>query len=181
MDIKKLITRALSGLIYVAVIVGCVLWGDPGITLLGIAFAILAGLELRNIFKHNQSSKGQFIFSFLDILGIALLSVTFNPRIPFIPVLLWVAVVIARFVAQLYDKDSDPLKELSHSMFAQIYLGLPLAAMGMAAFLFSPYLVLTVFLMLWISDTGAYLVGSMMGKRRLIERISPNKSWEGLF
>ena len=32
---------------------------------------------------------------------------------------------------------------------------------------------------LWISDTGAYLVGSAIGKHRLFERISPKKSWEG--
>src|SRR5690606_3819133 len=35
-------------------------------------------------------------------------------------------------------------------------------------------------LILWGNDTGAYLVGKFLGKRRLFERISPKKTWEGL-
>ena len=30
-----------------------------------------------------------------------------------------------------------------------------------------------------MSDTGAYCIGSLIGKHRLFERISPKKSWEG--
>ena len=33
--------------------------------------------------------------------------------------------------------------------------------------------------MLWANDTGAYLIGTAIGKHRLFERISPKKSWEG--
>lgn len=32
---------------------------------------------------------------------------------------------------------------------------------------------------MWASDTGAYCVGSLIGKHPLFKRISPNKSWEG--
>jgi phosphatidate cytidylyltransferase len=34
---------------------------------------------------------------------------------------------------------------------------------------------------LWASDTGAYFAGTFFGKRKLFERISPKKSWEGFF
>ena len=43
----------------------------------------------------------------------------------------------------------------------------------------TPMLPLSVFIFLWASDSGAYLVGSLIGKHRLFERISPKKSWEG--
>jgi phosphatidate cytidylyltransferase len=33
----------------------------------------------------------------------------------------------------------------------------------------------------WAADTGAYFVGSRYGRRKLAPRISPGKSWEGLF
>ncbi|MBO4598940.1 MAG: phosphatidate cytidylyltransferase [Bacteroidaceae bacterium] len=36
-----------------------------------------------------------------------------------------------------------------------------------------------MFVFLWASDTGAYCVGSLIGKHPLFKRISPNKSWEG--
>ena len=44
-----------------------------------------------------------------------------------------------------------------------------------------PYFALAIFVFVWVNDTGAYLVGSMLGKRRLFERISPKKSWEGFY
>jgi phosphatidate cytidylyltransferase len=34
--------------------------------------------------------------------------------------------------------------------------------------------------MLWANDTGAYLVGSKLGRTKLFERHSPKKTWEGL-
>jgi phosphatidate cytidylyltransferase len=34
-------------------------------------------------------------------------------------------------------------------------------------------------LVTWASDVGAYLVGSLIGRRKLAPRISPGKSWEG--
>ena len=38
-----------------------------------------------------------------------------------------------------------------------------------------------MFIMIWLNDTGAFCVGSMIGKHKLFPRISPNKSWEGFF
>ena len=44
-----------------------------------------------------------------------------------------------------------------------------------------PMILLAMFFFIWINDTGAFLVGSMAGRHRLFERISPKKSWEGFF
>jgi phosphatidate cytidylyltransferase len=49
----------------------------------------------------------------------------------------------------------------------------------MNSVVFSPGIPVGFFLLLWTNDTGAYLVGSAIGKHRLFERISPKKSWEG--
>lgn len=42
-------------------------------------------------------------------------------------------------------------------------------------------LVMLVFLLTWMSDTGAYTVGSILGRHKLAPRISPGKSIEGAF
>lgn len=33
--------------------------------------------------------------------------------------------------------------------------------------------------MIWMADSFAYLIGSTFGKRKLLEKISPKKTWEG--
>jgi phosphatidate cytidylyltransferase len=45
---------------------------------------------------------------------------------------------------------------------------------------FDPWHVAAVLLMLWVNDTAAYLVGSSIGKHKLMPSVSPRKSWEGL-
>ena len=46
---------------------------------------------------------------------------------------------------------------------------------------FSPETGIAFFILIWINDSGAYLLGSSIGKHSLFERISPKKSWEGFF
>ena len=43
---------------------------------------------------------------------------------------------------------------------------------------YTPLFIMAIFIFVWLDDTGAYLVGSLIGKRKLFERISPKKSWE---
>lgn len=40
-------------------------------------------------------------------------------------------------------------------------------------------LIIYLFLITIITDTYAYLIGRLIGKNKLIEKISPNKTWEG--
>ena len=45
--------------------------------------------------------------------------------------------------------------------------------------IFRPNILLGIFFLTWINDTGAYLTGVTIGKNRLFPRVSPKKSWEG--
>ena len=44
---------------------------------------------------------------------------------------------------------------------------------------FTPVLVLSMLVFIWANDSFAYLTGSLFGRHRLFERVSPKKSWEG--
>lgn len=70
------------------------------------------------------------------------------------------------------------------AVMAQIYVSVPLSMLGVVytdGRAQSSMLVLAMFILIWLNDTGAYCVGSMFGKHRLFERLSPKKSWEGFF
>ncbi|MDE7136531.1 MAG: phosphatidate cytidylyltransferase, partial [Muribaculaceae bacterium] len=59
-------------------------------------------------------------------------------------------------------------------------VGLPLSLMFVIYDnLATPHMVLAMLIFIWINDTGAFCTGSLIGKHKLFERISPNKTWEG--
>jgi CDP-diglyceride synthetase len=63
-----------------------------------------------------------------------------------------------------------------------VYLGIPLLLPQFLATWdgdFQPFLMLGILLIVWTNDVAAYLIGSLIGKRKLFPRISPNKTWEG--
>jgi len=98
-------------------------------------------------------------------------------------------------VTELYRKQERPFDSLAHTFFGIMYVGIPFSLFPFAAFsrtgfrsilshpdiVFSPGLIIGFLLLLWTYDTGAYLTGIAFGKHRMMERISPKKSWEGFF
>lgn len=71
-------------------------------------------------------------------------------------------------------------------MMSQLYIALPFSLLSVLAFRYTAegtvytYIVpLSVFVFLWINDSGAYCCGSLLGRHKLFPRISPGKSWEG--
>jgi phosphatidate cytidylyltransferase len=94
--------------------------------------------------------------------------------------------IIYLLIAELYLKQEDPVSNWAYTMMSQLYIALPFSLLNVLAFravgdgICYTYLIpLSVFVFLWINDTGAYLCGSLLGKHKLFPRISPGKSWEG--
>lgn len=104
-------------------------------------------------------------------------------------------VVIIIMIIELYRKHDKPFDSLAHTFFAVIYIAIPFSLLPFSAFsrtgldsilthgnmVFSPGIVVGFLLLLWTNDTAAYLTGISLGRHRLMERISPKKSWEGFF
>ena len=101
----------------------------------------------------------------------------------FIPYLI---TLIYLMVAELYLKQEDPVHDWAYTMLSQLYIALPFSLLSVLAFrsvgsdiIYTWHVPLSVFVFLWINDTGAYICGSLLGKHKLFPRISPGKSWEG--
>lgn len=173
MDLKKLLTRSISGLVYCLVIVGCILCEQYGVLALAALLIILACVEFAKISRDLSDKTLPALI--LDIAGCLSLCVWFFVY----PLVIWVAIMTVRFIVELYSGSGRPLKNLAHSMMSQIYIGMPMALMTGIAWIFHPMIILAIFLLLWINDTGAFIVGSMLGRHKLFERVSPKKTWEG--
>ena len=179
---KNLLLRSLSGAIYVALIVAAILINRWTFLALCLLFAILALIEFFKL-SHVSTAKKSTATCIIDILGaIALITstwcaVSFNIYTPFAA---YLGYFFVRFIMQLYIQDKSPLVNLAYSMMGQLYIGFPLAMMS-CIYAISPYLVLAMFIFIWLNDTGAFIVGSSIGRHPLFPRISPKKSWEGFW
>jgi len=89
-------------------------------------------------------------------------------------------------VSELYLKKEKPFDNIAYTLLGLFWIALPFSALNFL-FIESLYsgqrhiLTMAIFVFVWVNDTGAYLIGISFGKRKLFERISPKKSWEGTF
>lgn len=186
---KNVITRSISGAVYVALIIAAIMSGRYGIIALTAVFALLAGVE----YQHLVSVKGgrRAITSVISAIDVAILlvlqAVTFTASQFYLDlftgcILSLAIIIIARFVMSLYDKRPEAFAETGRSMLGYIYIGMPLGALNLIC-LFTDFdwYILAMFVMIWLNDTGAFCVGSLFGRHKLFERLSPKKSWEGFW
>ncbi|MCM1518591.1 MAG: phosphatidate cytidylyltransferase [Pseudoflavonifractor sp.] len=187
-----MIVRAISGAVYVALIVISILLGQWSFTAISVLLAIGGMIEFYSL--GNSEGGEQKLTLCADIAGGTLLVLGLSasamhhgdavtsplPAVTFlIPYMIY---LLARPVMQLYTKEKSPLANLACSYMGQVYVALPLGLMSYIYAVYgSPHLILALFIMIWANDTGAYLVGRAIGWHRLFERISPKKSWEGFW
>lgn len=183
LSLKSLAIRAVTGAVFVAIIVCSILCNEYSFALVFAAFAALASAEFYKLVDDlTHSPRGTLL---VDIIGSILLFITFyiyatkDFHISGIITVPYLVYFLVRFIMQLYDKVERPLEGWAYSFLGQIYVALPFALCNVLYFRFSPIILLSLFVFIWVNDTGAYLVGCTIGRHRLYERISPKKSWEG--
>ena len=191
---NNFIQRAITGIIFVGVLIGCILGGPISFTLLFALITALTIHEFGNIVSKQPDVEinkpicmlaGVFLF-----FGFAYLGVMPGQTEILIPYLF---LIIYLLVSELYLKKKNPLNNWAYAMMSQIYIALSFAMLNVLAYhsignegelshyqvQYNPILPLSIFIFTWINDTGAYCTGMLFGKHRLFERISPKKSWEG--
>lgn len=188
---NNFITRTITGTIFVVAIITSFLRPEAMVLL----FALVTGMTIWEFTRLVNERPGVSVNRFIttvagvylffamayycsDVYGGTAKSVVF---IPYLITLLYL------LVSGLYAKQEDPVNDWAYTMLSQMYIALPLSLLNVLAFtatpggqvVFNTALPLSVFVFLWINDTGAYCTGSLLGRHKLFPRISPGKSWEG--
>ncbi len=179
--LKNLVKRSLSGIIYVALIVACIVLGGWGFNALLLLFTILGVVEFHNLVDRTVSEKTSVVPLVVDLLASVSLILGMSYSLAFLAI--FVVCLIVRMIAQLYIHEDAPLVRLAYSYMGVFYIALPLGLLGFIMEMLGEDigkgLLLTMFVMIWLNDTGAFIVGSSIGRHKLFPSISPKKSWEG--
>lgn len=183
---SNLLVRTVTGVLFVTAVVVCFLRPVAMVVL----FAIITGMTLWEFSGLVNAREGVNVNRFIStvagvyfFLAMAGYCGGITPPTVFIPYLI---TIVYLFVTELYARNADPLQCWAYTMLGQMYIALPLSLVNVLAFRWTPdgayysmSVPLSVFIFLWISDTGAYCCGSLFGRHKLYPRVSPGKSWEG--
>ena len=189
---SELVKRTISGAVFVACVVGSILWNPYAYTGLFLLICVLAVDEFHRLVKSPRALR---IYSFIATLVLCVMVDCFAWRIeaadtkyPALGIILAMAylpIIIFALMDEIWNHSEQPLKSWGSLFISQMMIALPLASTAFLYFL-DKWLLLALFVLIWVNDTGAYCVGSLTAKRKngnhkMTPHISPKKSWEGLF
>lgn len=213
---RNLVLRTVTGLLFVAVMVGGIVASPVSFAVLFALITALTTWEFCTLVNRHAAAEffasrpsrseaakaeGQpvpcphvnrlittvtAVYFFAAVLGFNLNIMGAAIFVPFLISLVYL------LVSELYLGRATPLQNWAFAMMAWLYVALPFALLSALAFridvdgpLGIPQMTynwvwpLSVFILLWMSDAGAYIFGSMLGRHKLFPRISPHKTWEG--
>jgi phosphatidate cytidylyltransferase len=178
-------TRAITGIFFIAVMLGSMLAGPTVFSLFYLLLSVLCLQEFYKLLK--QSGQELNIPNGLLVGGItfAAFASLYYTQHNYAFVALVPVVLVSIFVQQLFKQSATPFTAIAYTYLGLIFTIMPFCFFHALGFVqggnFNFHLPLSFFILLWSNDTGAYLVGRFLGRTKLFERHSPKKTWEGFF
>jgi phosphatidate cytidylyltransferase len=185
--LKVLITRTLTSLLYATVVVAGILVHPFLFAIVFLALTILALLEFYRMVRMSGGEPQVWsglvisIVFFISIFGYVAGILPPYTIFSVIPLLFLI------FIVELYRRKPLPIANIAFTLAGFLYIAFPISLSNLLAFplnsgkhVFYPWILFGITITLWMYDSGAYLIGTSLGKHRLFERISPKKSWEGV-
>lgn len=188
---NNFITRTLSAIVYAGVVVASILvqpecFGNH-MLLFGIVFMIVSTLAIREFHSLVGGSdvKIQSYAMIANSLLFCTLYFLFYGDMIWRPMLFaYVAILLLAMIVHLFREKVNAVESWGNLCAGQLMIALPFALMS-GVVLYNKWLMFALFILIWVNDSGAYIVGSLMSKRKggnhkMFPRVSPAKSWEGL-
>ena len=187
---NNFLTRTLSAVVYAGLVIGSILvqpvcfGGHP--LLFGVLMMIVSTLAVREFHALVGSDIKTITYSMMsNVLLFSTLYFLFYGDIIWRGLLIaYVAVMLLALITHLFRPQVQPIQSWGNLCASQLMVALPFALMN-GIMMHNQWLMLALFILLWVNDSGAYIVGSLTAKRKggnhkMFPRVSPAKSWEGL-
>lgn len=194
---KTLLTRTLTAAVFVAVLLSAVNHSFFSFAALFFIVAIWGLFEFFQIAK-KLGAKPFKVAGYVSALF--LLSASFIHNAGFTQLnFIWLYLAGLScfslvFFSALFSKNENAVNDAAYTLAGLIYAVLPFVILLYIPCIdnsiqhsetwqfnsnYNNHIVLGLLLLIWANDSYAYLVGSLIGKRKLLERVSPGKTWEG--
>ena len=174
---REIYIRGISGGLYAISILIALFNNQITFSIVIIVFSVLALIEFQRLINYK---------SYFAITLLLLLVYNFyRSHIDYSSILY---LLIANFAShfflfyKLVKSKKIKYKYITKSTLSTLYLALGcffIIALAGTGENYNPMEVLLFFILVWVNNSFAYLIGKKIGKRPLFESISPKKTWEG--
>lgn len=183
---NNFLKRTLTGALFVIVLIAGILCSKYSFCILSLAILVLTLNEFYGLCKQAKAKPQRLTGIILGVFAFLLTFIVAQRIVDVKALFLFYAIVPLILIIELYRKEPHPIQNVALTVLGLTYIAIPVTLFIFIAFplapdqlVFHPEILLCLFILQWANDTGAYLLGSWLGKHRLFQRISPKKSWEG--
>lgn len=173
---KRIIFGALALMIFIPLLL-------QGGMIFEVFIGLLAILSTAELLKMNRLSPSS-VEGILAMLASLVLTLPMQAYLPFLPadghLTAYVLVVFILLGATVFHFDSYSYSEVVFPIASSFYVGIGFHYL-LVARADSLTKVLFALFIVWATDTGAYLIGRKIGRKKLMPKVSPNKTVEGFF
>ncbi len=190
LNLKTLGTRTVSALIFGVLLLGSVLWNYYTFSIFFMLVALVALKEFYELCVH-MGFRPYKISGYIGGLLTYLLLLRFDYLLTATkaPVMVLVLLPVFIFTVALYNKREQQIQNAALTLSGILYAVLPFGLLHSVVIEHSqagglsyrPEVFLGIIFLIWSNDTFAYIGGSLIGRHKMIPRISPGKTWEGTF
>lgn len=169
--------RVITGIIFGIIVLSLLLFHDYG------RLALLVLIPVLSIIEYSKMTKFSFVdWSIYLFISAALFCCLYLTQINTIYLLIIISAINILLIANLFV--SEPF--IKHTKFKSIISAVYISGPFMIAYFLKLHasfsvLLIAIMILIWVSDSSAYFVGSQIGKRKLFPSISPKKTWEGFY
>jgi phosphatidate cytidylyltransferase len=178
---NNLFLRSVTGLLFISLIIGSVLWNETAVAIVFGGFMLLGVHEFTGLVNRETSYSVQRWWTLIvAALAFGGFAAVFSGLLSDKFLFLLVPVAGFSLVSSLFRKSDTPLQNTSLAFFSWIYILVPFLMVLHISFReTNPWELIGMFAVIWTNDTMAYATGRLLGRTKLFERISPKKTWEG--
>ncbi|QWX84379.1 phosphatidate cytidylyltransferase [Cellulophaga sp. HaHaR_3_176] len=178
---KEIFRRLITGIVYVVLLLSAIFLSSDAFDFLFMVFGLACLFE----FKRMAKLKGYYIFvAYLALWWSFIYFITdYSYSQSIVNVLMFITITI-NIVLLFYLFSTKPkiFTQLQKFLISLFYIGGGCIFLTMIPYQensFAKFLIMGIFILIWVNDSFAYLVGKSIGKNKLFPSVSPKKTWEG--